>query len=219
MSSLQFEESREAVSNLGRKMLDVGLTAGSGGNISKRISRDRIAISPSRIPYSEISPRDVPVIDLEGNVIEGEAAPSSETPMHTALYREREHAGGIVHTHSTFATVFATIGEPILPSYYQLAFVGREVPVARFELPGTDDLAAEVLATLPEEGDACLLQNHGVLTLGKDANRALENAHMVEHAAKIHLFARLLGEPILLDDADVETLLHRFQSYRDQAAY
>jgi len=204
---IPFEDARRTVSELGREMLEIGLTAGSGGNISQQAGENRIAMSPTRIPYEEIAPADVPVVDFDGNHLEGETEPSSETPLHTALFRAREDVGGVVHTHSTYANVFASLGEPIEASHYQIAYVGREIPVAGFEQPGSEALAREVVETLPEDCDGCLLQNHGVITVGETAEEALENAQMVEFSAKIHLFAKMAGEPIVLDDDDLDTLL------------
>jgi len=214
MGEILFEEARTDVSELGREMLEKGLTAGSGGNISQRAGDDRVAISPTRIPYKQISPADVPVVDFDGEHVDGDTPPSSETPMHTALYREREGVGGVVHTHSTYANVFATLGESIPASHYQIAYVGREIPVAGFEQPGSEALAEAVLDAMPEDCDGCLLQNHGVITVGDTAEEALENAQMVEFSAKIHLFAKMAGEPIILDDEDLDILLEGFDEYR-----
>ena len=211
-------DARTTVCELGRQMIETGLTAGTGGNVSRRIDDEQIAVSPTRMPYDEIEPADVPIVDVHGEVVAGEQPPSSETPLHTALYRARPKIGGVVHTHSTYANVFASLGEPIEPSHYQLAYVGREIPVAPFEQPGSEALAEGVVDTMGAEHDGCLLQNHGVVTVGSTAEEAFENAQMVEFSAKIHLLARMAGDPIVLEGADLEGLLDGFDAYRGTPA-
>ena len=216
MGELPFEEGRTAVSDCGREMLDLGLTEGTGGNISQRVDDDRVAISPTRIPYREVDPADVPVVDLEGTRVHGETPPSSELPMHTMVYRARPDAGAVVHTHSPFASVFAALGRPIEASHYLLAYVGREVPVAGYETPGSEALGELAVEALGEDCDACLLQNHGVLVVGDDAAAALENALMVEYCARVHLFASLLGDPVVLGEDDLDELVAGFEEYRER---
>lgn len=214
MSEPPYLEARTAVRDLGRRMVEAGLTAGTGGNVSRRADEDRIAVSPTRMPYDAIEPVDVPIVDETGNHIDGEQPPSSESPLHTALYRARSGIGGVVHTHSTYANVFASLGEPIEPSHYQLAYVGREIPVAPFEQPGSDALAEAVVETMGSDHDGCLLQHHGVVTVGESAAEAFENAQMVEFSAKIHLLARMAGDPIVLEGEDLEGLIAGFEAYR-----
>lgn len=216
MTDMTWCEARTIVSDLGRQMINTGLTAGTGGNVSQRADEDRIAISPTRIPYADIDPMDVPIVDLKGAPIDGDHPPSSEAPLHTALYRNRPDIGGVVHTHSTYANVFASLGEPIEPSHYQLAYVGREIPVAPFEQPGSEALANAVVGTMPADGNGCLLQNHGVITIGSSAETAFENAQMIEFSAKIHLLARMVGEPIVLDGDALDELVTGFARYRER---
>jgi L-fuculose-phosphate aldolase len=215
MEELPFQGARTNVSDLGREMLELGLTTGTGGNVSERAADNRIAISPTRVPYREIEPADVPVVDLDGSRIHGDVPASSELPMHRMVYRVRPDAGGMVHTHSTFASVFAALGRPIPPSHYLLAYVGREVSVAGYATPGSEALGELAVEALGEDCNACLLQNHGVLAVGESGAAALENASMVEYCAKVHLFASMLGEPLVLSDADVEELLAGFEEYRE----
>lgn len=217
MTELQLEASRRNVSELGREMLSTGLTeGGTGGNISERGEDGRVAISPTRIPYTEIEPADVPVVDLEGERVAGETPPSSETPMHTMIYRERDDVGGVVHTHSIYASAFATLGKPIPASHYLLAYVGKEVPVAGFDQPGTTELGQRAVDALGDEHNACLLQHHGVIAVGETAADALENAMMVEYCAKVHCLANSMGDPIVLGDDDLDKLIDGFDEYRSQ---
>ena len=109
---LTLQEERTAVSELGRQMLEQGLTKGTGGNISARRG-DRVAISPSGMAYGDIEPEDVSVVDLHGERVDGDRKPSSEVRMHTDVLRERDDVGGVVHTHSPYASTFASLGQPV----------------------------------------------------------------------------------------------------------
>lgn len=207
---------REAVSELGRELLKKELTTGSGGNVSVR-DGDRVAVSPSGIPYEEVTPDIVPVVDLEGDRLEGDLEPSNETPMHTMIYRERPDVGGIVHTHSPYASTFASLGEPIPPTHYLIAYAGTEVPVAGYEPPGTEALGELAVEALGEEHNACLLESHGVIAVGEDGRDAMEVAEMVEFVARIHYQASAIGDPIEMDEEDLSYLIDMFGSYREKS--
>jgi len=206
------EPRREAVSSHGRKMLHQGLTEGTGGNISAQ-QGDLVAISPSGMPYDEIDPEDVPLVTLSAEHVAGDRQPSSEVRMHTGILREREDAGAVVHTHSPYASTFASLREPVPASHYLVAFAGQEIPVSGYATYGTQDLADLALDALGEEYDACLLANHGVIALGADVADAFEVALMVEYCARIHHQASNVGEPTLLPDEEVQRLVGVFEEY------
>lgn len=210
------EAEREAVATLGLEMLERGLTTGSGGNVSVR-SGDRVAVSPSGIPYADVTPSAVPIVDLDGVQRSGELAPSNETPMHTLLYQHREDIRGVIHTHSPYACTFASLGQPIPASHYLIAYAGKEIPVAGYEPPGTEALGRLAVDAMGADHDACLLQNHGVMAVGENGQGALETAEMVEFCARIHYQAVAIGEPVIMDDADLEYLLEMFGTYRRKA--
>lgn len=214
--NLHLNEQRTTIAALGRAMIADGLTKGTGGNISIRTDGG-VAISPSGIPYDEITPADVPIVDDHGTVIDGEREPSSEFRMHTGVLRERDDAGAVVHTHSPYASTFASLAEPIPPSHYLIAFVGDEIPVAGYATYGTAELAELALEALGTEYDACLLQNHGVLAIGETAEAAYERALMVEYCARIHYQASDIGEPELLPDEEVARLRGVFDDYGQSA--
>lgn len=205
---------RQAVVDTGIEMLEQGLTKGTGGNVSGRVGDEYVAVSPSGIPYEEIDPEDVPLVDLDAEVVDGEMDPSAETPMHTAVYRQRDDVGGIIHTHSPYASTFASLSEPIEASHYLIAYAGDEVPVAPYETYGTEELGTAAAATLGETYNACLLENHGVLAVGETIAGAFETALMVEYCARIHYQARAIGEPTILPDDEVDRLVERFAGYR-----
>jgi len=206
------ETKRRAISDLGRQMLADELTKGTGGNLSAQAG-DLVAISPSGVPYDEIDPEDVVVVDADGEVVAGDHDPSTEYPMHSHLIRAREDVGGVVHTHSPYASTFASLGQPVPASHYLIAFVGDRIPVAAYEKPASTELARAALEALGEEYTACLLANHGVIATGPTVEAAYEVALMVEYCARIHYQALAIGDPVLLEDAEVAHLMDRFADY------
>lgn len=203
---------REAVARAGREMLERGLTRGTGGNVSVRTG-ERIVVSPSGVPYEEVTPSRVAVVDGEEHVAGDD--PSSELPMHRAVYDRRTDVGSVVHTHSPYAATFAALDRPIPPSHYLLAFAGGEVPVVGYEPPGSAELGALAAEALGDV-DACLLRNHGVVAVGEDVDAALETAEMVEFCAQIHYQAEAIGDPVVLDDDAVDDLVDAFERYRNR---
>lgn len=209
------ETERRTVAEFGRKMLEQGLTEGTGGNISASTD-DRVVISPTGVPYEVIEAEDVPVLDMEGNKVAGETDPSSEFRMHTAIHRARDDVGGVVHNHSPYASTFASLGEPVPASHYLIAFIGDQIPTSGYATYGTEELANLALDTLGNEYNACLLDNHGVLAVGENVSAAFEVALMVEYCARIHYQAVSIGDPKILPDEEIDNLLERFAHYGQQ---
>lgn len=206
-------ETRRDIAEYGRSLLEDDLTTGTGGNISARLDEAHIAISPSGIPYEDVAPEDVLVVHTDGTVVEGEHDPSTELPMHLAVYRERDDVGGVVHTHSPYATTFASLAEPIPASHYLLAFTGTEVPVAEYRTHATEALGEAAVDALDDEFNATLLRNHGVLTADRSLDDAYDVALMVEYCARIHYQARAIGEPEVLPDEEIDRLTDKLESY------
>jgi len=189
------------------------LTSGTFGNLSAQGSNERIAVSPSGVAYEDVTPSVVPVIGPSGEQLFGEYGPSSELPMHTVVYDHRDEVGGIVHTHSPYATTFASLDRPVEAAHYLIAFGGVEIPVAEYATYGTETLGRHAAKALGEDHDAVLLKNHGVLTVGEDLESAYETALNVEFSARIQYQAEAIGDPVILDDAEVEHLREKFTDY------
>jgi L-fuculose-phosphate aldolase len=206
-------EAKRAICDYGRQLLEDDLTTGTGGNLSARLDEDHIVISPSGIPYEEISPADVPVVRTDGTVVEGDVDPSTELPMHLAVYEERPAVGGVVHTHSPYATTFASLGEPIPASHYLISFTGTEVPVAEYRTHATQALGEAAVEALGDSFNATLLRNHGVLTADDSLEDAYTVALMVEYCARIHHQARAIGDPEILPDDEIEHLSDKLDAY------
>lgn len=208
----ELSEAQDKIAQKGVEILEEGLTQRTSGNVSMRVGGNHVAISPSGVPYHEIEPEDVPIVDLDGNRVRGGKAPSSEAPMHTEVYQQRKDVNAVVHTHSPYATTFASLGQAIEPSHYLIAFAGKKIETAEYATNGTQDLAEKAVDTMSGR-NAVLLQNHGVLAVGPTLDDAHNVASRVEYCARIHYQASLLGEPELVDDDELDDLIDYFQDY------
>jgi L-fuculose-phosphate aldolase len=202
------KELREEVLEKSLQMIRDGLAFGSGGNISA-LDRESelIAITPSAIEYTKMKPEDVVVIDKQGKLIEGKWKPTSETPMHTIFYREREEVGAVVHTHAPHASVFAITNQSIPMVVTESALcLGSPVRVDPYVRPGTEDLAQSVLEAMGSDV-AVLLGQHGMITVGHNLGEAYASTIAAEVSARFTIMARSMGaEPIHLDSKEVNSL-------------
>lgn len=189
------------------------LTPGRTGNCSVR-SGDAFAVTPTGVPYDAFDAADVPVVGLDGDARGGGMKPSSEVPMHAAIYRQ-ERVGAIVHAHSPWATALSVAGEDLPPIHYMIVAVGKRVPLADYAPYGTQALAENAIEAMRSaEATAVILQNHGLVTTGPDLPTAVENAVVVESVARNYLTALAAGfEPAPLDDAQLETVIEQFEGY------
>ena len=203
---MKYEQIRRQVLAAALEAARLGLIHGTSGNISAR-DRDTgaIAITPSGRPYGSMSPEDVAVVTPEGAWIDGPWRPSSETPMHTAVYRARPDVNAAVHTHALFCTVMAAACEELplsTPPHAELAPV-RVVP---FALPGSGELAELVSAALRDGGRAALMRNHGCFACGGDMEGAMAAAVYAEEAAQIAYYGALLGRSAPLTGEQIAAL-------------
>lgn len=204
------DEEREAIVQHAPEL--ASLTPGRTGNLSVRRG-DRFAATPTGVAYDAFDVDDVPVLSLDGEKQTGEMKPTSEVPMHTGIY-QRLDAGAIVHTHSTWATSLAVLGEDLPPIHYMITAVGRRVPVADYAPYGTDDLAELVVSQMESaNADACILANHGLVVVGDDLPSAIEKTQHVENLCQVYLQARQHGEPDQLTDDQLATVEGKFESY------
>lgn len=196
---------RESVITATRAMSRSGLVVGTSGNVSVRASDNEILITPSGLPYERMGPEDLALVDLEGNLLGGPLAPSVETPMHLGIYAARPEVASIVHTHARYSTVLACLGIEIPPVHYMLAELSDEgrVPIAEYAVYGSRRLAENASRALGGVHRACLLQNHGAITVGDSPEEALTRTEILEEMAEIFYHARLAGDPILLSGSQI----------------
>jgi len=186
-------EVREAVVATAMEMFTSGLVVGTAGNVSGRQADGSVAMTPSSVPYPAITVAGLAIVDLDGQIVEGSASPSSEKEMHLNCYKTFPEVGGVVHCHPAHASMFA-IARKSIPACIEevIIYVGGDVPVAEYRTTGSSELATEVVLHLGDRG-AVLMANHGLLCVGKSPEDALHTASVVEHTAKIVAGAEQLG--------------------------
>lgn len=201
----------EDVCKLHQELLRNNLVVWTGGNISSRdMQSGYVVIKPSGVPYPDLTPGKLVVVDIEGKIVQGTLKPSSDTATHLYIYRHRSDVNGIVHTHSTFATAFAAIGKSIPPVLTAICDeFGGEIPVGGFAPIGDEAIGKEILRSIGDS-PAILMQNHGVFTIGKTAKDAVKAAVMVEDAARTVYYALQLGEPIPIPEEMIARLHKRY---------
>jgi L-ribulose-5-phosphate 4-epimerase len=212
-------ELREIVSDLHAELPRNGLVAWTSGNVSARVpGADLMVIKPSGIGYDDLTPESMVVCDLDGNTVSDGYTPSSDTATHAYIYRHMPEVGGVVHTHSTYATAWAALGEPIPCVITAMADeFGGEIPVGPFALIGSDEIGRGVVATLSgHRSPAVLMRSHGVFTIGPTVRDAVKAAIMCEDVARTVHTARLLGTPEALPQDQVDALHKRYKEHYGQ---
>ena len=213
------ETERRKVVRYGRLLLERNLTTGTGGNLSVfNQEQELMVISPSARDYQKIEPEDTVVMNLEEEVVAGSSKPSSEYLMHLLLYRERPDVRAVVHTHSVNATAVSCINEEIPPLHYLIGFAGDKLPRAEYALFGTRELAEKAVNALGSSYNATLLDNHGLLTVGRSLKQAFQTAEMIEYVAELYVKCRSMGEPITLSKAQIKEVKDKFDSYQQSSA-
>lgn len=211
------EKLKEELMQLHLELPKNNLVVWTGGNVSARDPETGlVAIKPSGVRYEQLRPEHMVVLDLEGNIIEGDFKPSSDTYSHLYIYKHRPDVGGIVHTHSRYATAFAAVGRPIPVVLTAMADeFGGEIPCAGFSLIGDESIGKLVVESIGNS-PAVLLKNHGVFTIGKTAEAAVKAAIMTEDVAASVLLSLQLGNPDVIPAEDVAKLHHRYTSVYGQ---
>jgi len=210
---------RREVCALHEQLTRYQLVVWTAGNVSARVpGQDLLLIKPSGVAYDELTPENMVLCDLDGRVVEGDHSPSSDTEAEAYVYRQMPHVGGVVHTHSPYATSWAARGEPIPCVLTMVADeFGGEIPVGPFAIIGDDSIGRGIVETLRESRSAAvLMQNHGVFTIGPTARDAVKAAVMCEDVARTVHLSRQLGQPIPIEEAYVDQLYERYQNVYGQ---
>jgi L-ribulose-5-phosphate 4-epimerase len=219
---------RETVCALHAELVRNGLVAWTSGNVSARVpGAELMVIKPSGVSYDDLTPSSMVVCDLRGKPVSASASasasaeslsPSSDTATHAYIYRHMPSVGGVVHTHSTYATAWAARGEAITCVITAMADeFGGEIPVGPFALIGSDEIGRGVVATLTgHRSPAVLMRSHGVFTIGGTARDAVKAAVMCEDAARTVHLARAYGELAPLPADQVDALYARYQNHYGQ---
>ncbi len=209
-------EERAAVCEFARRMTADGLVVGTSGNVSARRD-DLVAVTPTGVDYAELRPEDIPVVALDGEIVEGALKPTSELPMHLTVYRKAADPDGapvtaVVHTHSVHATAVSTLTAEVPPIHYMIAAIGPSARVAAYATYGTEELAEAMLEALKGRR-GCLLANHGTVTFGDGLAAAYHRAQQLEWVCQVWLVARAAGTPTLLPSTEIEHVVEKLRGY------
>ena len=212
MSAPDEADLRRQIVQVMQAMDQRGLNRGTSGNVSVRFA-DGLLVTPSGVVPDELTAEGIVFVDAAGQSPDGALRPSSEWRMHAGLYARRPDVSAVVHCHSRHATILACAGKPIPPLHYMVGVSGRaSVPLAPYEPFGSIELANGV-ADAMEGGMACLMANHGLITVARSLGRALAIAEEMEEQAAVYCGALAIGGPILLSDAQMADVLQRFKGY------
>lgn len=214
---------REVVAALHAELPRWELVVWTAGNVSQRVvvdpeagpgEGDLFVIKPSGVTYDQLTAGSMVICDLDGALVDGDRSPSSDTAAHAYVYRHMAEVGGVVHTHSTYATAWAARAEPVPCVLTMMADeFGGEIPIGPFALIGDDSIGRGIVETLRESrSPAVLMRNHGPFTIGRDAKAAVKAAVMCEEVARTVHISRQLGEPLPIPQADVDRLYDRYQN-------
>jgi L-ribulose-5-phosphate 4-epimerase len=183
-----------------------GLVVWTGGNVSGFVAeKGHVVIKPSGVPFKNLSPSNMVITDMEGNIIEGDLAPSVDLPVHLYIYKNRPDAKGVAHTHSPYATSFALLGEPIPAALSPLThLLGSGVPCSRYAQAAYEDTGKAIIETAGRTGLAVLVKRHGVFTMGKTATESVKIATQVEEAARTIHYAKQRGTVEPMPDDEIK---------------
>lgn len=206
-------EEREKIVEYGKRLVISKLTKGTGGNLSVYNREKKLfCISPTGIDYFDIRPEDVVVLDLEGNIVDGDKKPSSEVEMHRIFYAKRQDIDAIIHTHTMYATTLACLNWSLPPVHYMVALAGLDVRCAKYATYGTKELAENAFEAM-EDRYAVLLANHGLLAGAKDLANAFNITEEIEYCAELYYRAKSIGEPVILPEKEMVLMLEKFKTY------
>lgn len=201
---------RLALVEIGRRLYERGLIVATEGNVSVRLDEERLLATPTGTCKGFLAPDQLIVVDLEGRRLQGERPPSSELPLHLAVYRVRPDVQAIVHAHPSIATGFAVAGIPLdRPILAEAVVLLGPVPIAQYGTPTTEELSEAVLKYIHGH-NGILLANHGALTVGGDLWEAYFRMETLEHVAQVSFVAHLLGKVNILSEENVKKLSKRF---------
>jgi L-fuculose-phosphate aldolase len=210
-----YEKQRTEVAEKALGLLTSGLIINTSGNVSLRIG-EHVAITPSGRDYRTLNPGDIAVVNLKGDLIEAEFLPSSETPLHLAIYDSNPDVTAIIHTHSVDATAISTVLDRQLPAiHYQMVDLGGAVPIAPYRTFGSAELA-DVTSKALQGRSAVIMKNHGALTTADTLDKAFSRCITLEWCAKVYLRAMSIGSPSTLSDDQMRLAKQQFNDFKEK---
>jgi L-fuculose-phosphate aldolase len=213
---IKLDQVKASVLASAKKMYARGLVEGTAGNVSGRVADDRVVVTPSSIGYEPMALDDLVVVDLDGEVVQGDKSPTSEKALHLECYRSYPEVQGVVHCHARYASMYAVAHRNIPAGIDEFViYIGGDVPCADYRQSGSDGLATEVASHLKDRS-AALMANHGMVCVGKSVDDALHSALVVEHNAQIMWGAEALGGVVPLPDKAVTDFTNIYGFVRGQ---
>lgn len=206
-------DERKLLVEYGKKLIEKNLTKGTSGNLSI-FNREKklFAITPSGIDYYNTKIEDIVIMDLDGNVVEGNKKPSSEHNLHRIFYKNRVDIDSIVHAHTVYSTVLSCLRIDLPAVHYMIAPAGKDVRCAEYATFGTEELAVNAYNAMIDR-KAVLLANHGVLTGGSSISEAFSILEDIEYVSELYIKAKNIGEPIIIDDREMNVITEKFKTY------
>ncbi len=206
------QELREIVWKCNLELPKNDLVKMTSGNVSGRDPETGlVVIKPSGISFEDLTPAHMVVVDIDGQVVEGDYKPSTDTETHLYVYQHRSDVLGMVHTHSPYASIFAVLGEPIPACLTTCAMLGGEIPLGGYAPIGGEEIGQEIIDKIGRSY-AIIMQNHGVFTIGSSAQEATKMAVEVEDIAMITHLAMLRGEPIRLTEEQTDYMVNLYRN-------
>lgn len=212
MPNPQYDKIRTEILDVVQKGVDAGLIRLSAGNISARTHDGHVAITPSTLPYDQMVAEDITIVSLDGDVVDGSRAPSSEVPMHCCIMRNLPHVNAIFHTHSLYAMTFAALAQEIPVVCLELIVCGGPIPVTPWACPSTEEAGDEVVKLLRQNPRlrAVLLRNHGPVMIGETLDDAYRRAFDLETGATVYHQAKQIGKPTILSPEQIAEVHDRY---------
>lgn len=210
---------RTQVATLHAELPKNNLVVWTAGNVSARVpGHELLVIKPSGVAYDDMTADAMVVTDFDGHLVEGLHAPSSDTAAHAYVYRHMPDVGGVVHTHSAYACAWAAVRREVPCSLTMMADeFGGAIPIGPFALIGDDSIGRGIVETLQHSRSrAVLMANHGPFTIGRNAKDAVKAAVMCEEVCRSAYLAEQLGQPVLIEQSDVDHLHQRYQNVYGQ---
>lgn len=207
------EKERLELVEYGKKLITHNLTKGTGGNLSIYDRKNgMVAITPSGIDFFEIKPEDIVVVDINGNILDGDKKPSSELAMHMIFYKNREDINSVIHAHTTYTTVLGCLRWELPPTHYMIAVAGNNVRCADYATFGTKELAENAYEGMKDR-KAVILANHGILAGTTDLANAFNIIEEIEYCSEVYYRAKSIGDPVILDDDEMKLMEKKFKLY------
>ena len=208
---MRLDQERRSIVEYGKRLITSQLTTGTGGNLSiYNRAEGLVAIKPNGVPYLEMNEDDIVVVDLDGQVVEGKHKPSSEVNIHIGLYKLRADIQAVVHTHQVYATTIACLNWELPAVHYVIGLAGDKVPLAPYATYGSKELSENVINSIGDY-NACLMANHGLVTVGRDIASAFAIAEQIEFVSRLYYQAKCIGDPVILSDEQMLIVTKKFK--------